>query len=426
MKPSLHFDVVVIGAGVAGLTAATRLAQSGASVCVMAKGMGSTHLAPGLVDVLGYDPERVSSPAESLPSFVEARPDHPYATIGLDGIGAALEWFGGIVDAGPHPSYRYVGELGRNHILPTALGAKRPSALVPETFAQGELVARRGSSSGPICVVGIRVLRDFHASLCAANLERDGVAARGVQLEVDVGRAEANSLGLARRMDDHKFRAAFAAQLLPLLRADERVGLPAIIGLRDPHGAWSELESRLGRAVFEIPTLPPSASGIRVYDALRSALRAAGGRLVMGARVVEAERDGDRVTAVRAHTSGHDHVYGARWVVVATGGFTSGAIELGSDWQARETALGLQLRGLPGDGEPRYSGDYFADQPMSRVGIAVDSSLLADGTSNVMVAGAALPGAEPWREGSGDGIALSSGLFAARTVLECEGAAAAA
>jgi glycerol-3-phosphate dehydrogenase subunit B len=275
-------------------------------------------------------------------------------------------------------------------------------------------------------VVGIRVLRDFHASLCAANLERDGVAARGVQLELDVGRAEANSLGLARSMDDHKFRAAFAAQLLPLLHADERVGLPAILGLRDPHGAWSELESRLGHTVFEIPTLPPSASGIRVYDALRAALSAAGGRLVIGAGVVDVEREGDRVTTVRAHTSGHDHVYAARWVVLAAGGFTSGAIELGSDWQARDTILGLPLRGVPGDGEPRYGGDYFGSQPMARVGIAVDSSLLAEGTSNVLVAGSALPGAEPWREGSGEGIALSSGLHAARTVLDREGATAAA
>ena len=426
MRLSRHFDVVVIGAGVAGLTAATRLAQSGARVCVLAKGVGSTHLAPGLVDVLGYDPERVTSPAEALPAFVEAHPDHPYAAIGVEGIAASLEWFSGIVEAGPHPSYRYVGDLSRNHVLPTALGAKRPSALVPETFAHGELVARRGDSSGPICVVGIRVLRDFHASLCAANLQRDGVAARGVQLELDVGRAEANSLGLARSMDDHRFRASFAAQVLPLLHADERVGVPAILGLRDPHKAWSELESRLGHAVFEIPTLPPSAPGIRVYDALRAGLRAAGGRLVIGAGVVEVEREGDRVTAVRAHTSGHDHVYGARWVVLAAGGFASGAIELGSDWQARDTVMGLPLRGVPGEGEPRYGGDYFGSQPMARVGIAVDSSLLAEGTSNVLVAGSALPGAEPWREGSGEGIALSSGLHAARTVLDREGATAAA
>ena len=426
MRPNLHFDAVVIGAGVAGLSAATRLAQSGARVCVLAKGVGSTHLAPGTVDVLGYDPELVSSPSEALPSFVDAHPEHPYASIGLEGVGAAVEWFGGLIADGPHPSYRYVGDLGRNHILPTALGARRPSALVPETFVQGELSARRGTSAGPICVVGFRVLRDFHPSLCAANLERGGIAARAVQIELDVGRAEVNSLGLARCMDDHRFRAAFASKLLPLLHSDERVGLPAILGLRDPYEAWSELERRLGHAVFEIPTLPPSASGVRVYDALRAALRKAGGRLVIGAQVVDADRDGDRVTAVRAHTSGHDHVYGARWVVLATGGFASGAIELDSGWHARETALGLPLRGLPGASEPRYSSDYFGHQPMARVGVAADSSLLADGTSNVLVAGAALSGAEPWREGSGEGIALSSGYLAARTVLEREGAATAA
>ena len=113
----------------------------------------------------------------------------------------------------------------------------RPSALVPETMAGGDARRQRGRS----CVVGVPVLRDFHASLCAANLQRAGIEARAVQLDVDVGRAEANSLGLARRFDDQAFRAAFAARLVSLLRADERVGLPAILGLKDPHGVWSEL-----------------------------------------------------------------------------------------------------------------------------------------------------------------------------------------
>ena len=58
MKGVLHFDAVVIGAGSAGLTAATLLAEGGARVCVLAKGIGSTHLAPGTVDVLGYAPDR--------------------------------------------------------------------------------------------------------------------------------------------------------------------------------------------------------------------------------------------------------------------------------------------------------------------------------------------------------------------------------
>ena len=59
----LHFDAVVIGAGSAGLTAATRLAEGGARVCVLAKGIGSTHLAPGTIDVLA--PLRCSAEASS-------------------------------------------------------------------------------------------------------------------------------------------------------------------------------------------------------------------------------------------------------------------------------------------------------------------------------------------------------------------------
>ena len=42
------------------------LAEAGARVCVLAKGVGSTHLAPGSIDVLGYGPERVESPAAAL------------------------------------------------------------------------------------------------------------------------------------------------------------------------------------------------------------------------------------------------------------------------------------------------------------------------------------------------------------------------
>jgi glycerol-3-phosphate dehydrogenase subunit B len=419
MRASLNYDVVVIGAGVAGLTAAARLADGGARVCVLAKGVGSTHLAPGTVGVLGYGPELVEEPARALPDFVARNPEHPYAVLATGSLAAALSWFAERVERGPKAGYRYVGGLERNMLLPTALGGARPSALVPETMAGGDM-----RSQEPVCVAGMRVLRDFHASLCAANLERSGVPARAVELRLDVGRAEANCLTLARRLDDPRLRAEVIAQLESKLRDGERLALPAALGLRDPHGAWSDLEQRLGRRVFEIPTLPPSVPGMRVYDILRAALRASGGRLVFGSEVVSAERQGERVTAVRAEASGHEVSYGARWVVLASGGVTSGAIALGSDWVARENVLGLPLQGAPAAGEARFSPGYFDHHPIARMGVAVDSSLIARGTDNVLVAGAALPGAEPWREGSGEGIALASGYEVAGTVLAQEAVAA--
>ncbi len=421
MRSELHYDAVVIGAGTAGLTAGARLAEGGARVCVLAKGVGSTHLAPGTIDVLGYTPERVSEPGAALRDFTAAHPDHPYALIGLDAVAEAMSWFRACAEAGPLPGYRYVGDLERNLLLPSAVGALRPSALVPETMAGGA-----AGAGERVCVIGPRELRDFHPSLCAANLSRAGIEARGIGVEIEVSRADENALGLARRFDDPAWRAGFAARLAIMLGADERVGLPAMLGLADPHGAWSDLEHRLGRRVFEIPTLPPSVPGMRLFEILRAALRRRGGRLVMGAEVVGVERAGQSVTAVSTHAGGRDVRYAAPWFVLAAGGFGSGAIELDSHWTTHDRVLGLPLHGVPAPGEPRFVADYLAEQPMARVGVAVDGALRADGADNVLVAGAALPGAVAWREASGEGIALASGSSAAKSILARAGAPAGA
>jgi glycerol-3-phosphate dehydrogenase subunit B len=424
VRGELKYDAVVIGAGTAGLVAGARLAEGGARVCVLAKGVGSTHLAPGTIDVLGYAPERVTSPAAAIDELAAARPDHPYARLGSEAVAEAVRWFSARVDSGPRqplPEYRYVGDLERNILLPTAVGALRPSALVPETMAAGD-----SASYDRVCIVGTRSLRDFHPALCAANLRRAGIDARSVEIEIEVERADQNTLELARRFDDPAWRAAFAGRLALKLQAHESVGLPAMLGIRDPHGAWSDVQHRLGRPVFEIPGLPPSVPGMRLYEILRSTLRNAGGRLVLGAEVVSCERDGSRVVSVAARSAGHDAHYGAPWFVLASGGFGSGGIELDSRWAAHERVFGLELRGLPGPGQPRFVGDYLAEQPMARVGVAVDGELRAEGADNVVVVGAALPGAVPWREGSGEGIALASGSHAAQLVLARSGAPAGA
>jgi glycerol-3-phosphate dehydrogenase subunit B len=417
MRGELHYDAVVIGAGTAGLVAGTRLAQGGARVCVLAKGVGSTHLAPGTIDVLGYAPDRVREPGTALEQLVASRPDHPYALIGADAVAPALDWFQARVAEGPLPGYQYVGSLARNQLLPTAVGALRPSALVPETMSSGD-----AGGLTRVCIVGMRALRDFHPSLCAANLQQAGIQSRAVSLELALERADMSALGLARRFDDAAWRARFCAELSLRLGGEEHIGLPAMLGIRDPHDAWSDMEHRLGRRVFEIPTLPPSVPGMRLFEILRTALRRAGGRLVLGPEVVAAERAGARLMAVRALAAGRDTRYVARWIILASGGFASGGIELDSSWNTRERVLGLALRGVPASGEPRFSSTYLTEQPIARVGVAVDSQLRAEGIDNVLVAGAALPGAVPWREGSGEGIALASGYRVAERVLSSEGA----
>jgi glycerol-3-phosphate dehydrogenase subunit B len=420
-----HHDVVVVGTGLAGLTAAVRLAEGGARVLVLAQGVGATHLSAGTIDILGYAPERVERPAEALRALVDAQPGHPYALIGADAVPAAVEWFKARIAAGPLAPYAYTGSAEENLLLPTAVGVPRPSAVVPETMAGGDL--RRDAA---VCIVGFRALKDFHPALAADMLTRAGVQARSEELDlVPEGRADVNALGFARAFDDPGFRAEVTAQLGGRLGVEERAALPAVLGITDPNGAWSELEDRLGRTVFEIPTLPPSVPGMRVHRSLHETLRRAGGRVIVNVEVIGAEHEGGRVSALRTRVGLRQELRGADWVVLATGGFASGGIELDSHWTARETALGLPVTGLPAPGAERFRPGYFDDHPMARAGVAVDRELRPVDSGgarlyeNVLVAGATLAGAEPWREKSGDGLSLSSGYRAAELVLSASTAA---
>jgi glycerol-3-phosphate dehydrogenase subunit B len=386
--------IVVIGAGLAGLVAAVRLAESGERVVVLAKGIGATHLSPVTIDVLGYAPDRVDNPLAAVDSLA---PDHPYSLVGRDVLVAAAAWW--------RESMPYVGSLEENLLLPTAVGALKPSALVPETMAAG-------AGTDPVCIVGFRALKDFHGALLADNLRRAGIDARSVELDVrPEGRVDANSLAFARAFDDPGFRDEIARSLSP--GDGERVAFPAVLGLAGE--AWRALQDRLERPVFEVPTLPPSVPGMRVAKALRDRLRRARGRLVLNNVVIGAERSGSRVTSLRVRVGLREVTQPADWVVLATGGFASAGLELDSHWHAREVALDLPVSGVPA--AERFTPSYFDDHPMGRAGVAVGRDLRPEGVENVLVVGATLAGAQPWKEKSGDGISLATGYHAASLIL---------
>jgi glycerol-3-phosphate dehydrogenase subunit B len=393
--------IVVVGTGLAGLVAAVKLAEGGERVVVLAKGVGATHLSPCTIDVLGYAPDRVARPLDAVADLAD---DHPYAIVGRDAIVSAAAWW--------RDSMGFAGSLDENLLLPTAVGALKPSALVPGTMAAG-------AGPDPVCVVGFRALKDFHAALLADNLGRAGIDARSVELDLrPEGRVDANSLAFARAFDDRVFRDAVVRALSP--RDGERVAFPAVLGVDG--SAWADVQERLGRPVFEVPTLPPSVPGMRVAKALRERLRRAGGRVLLNNVVVGAERAGERVSALRVRVGLREVAYAADWVVLATGGFASGGLELDSRWQPREVALGLPVSGVPAD--QRFVSEYFAEHPMGRAGVTVGPDLRPEGHENVLVAGATLAGAQPWKEKSGDGISLATGHRAAELILEARGTAA--
>jgi glycerol-3-phosphate dehydrogenase subunit B len=411
----MTFDTIVIGAGLAGLTAALRLADEGQRVLVVARGVGSTHLAPATIDVLGFDRERVGHPAEALPAFADAYPGHPYALLSAVELAAGIDWFKGRL-----PSLGYRGGLEENFLLPTAVGVPKPSAVVPETMIGGDLRA-----GGRFVFVGLE-LKDFYPAYLADNLGHAGVSARGIALSPPKGgQADVNSLGFAQLFEQSDFRDAVVRELAGQLEPDERVGFPAVLGLERAGEIWRELEARLERQVFEVATLPPSVSGIRLFESMTAALRQAGGRILLGQPVIGAETGNGRIDGVVAEAAARPTTYRARSFVLATGGLAAGGIHVDSYGKIRETVFDLALAGLPAaNGRPPFLPTYLDEQPLDRAGVAVDDRLRpidSDGRplfENLHAAGATLAGAAPWREASGNGLSLATGYAAAGAILE--------
>jgi glycerol-3-phosphate dehydrogenase subunit B len=414
-------DVIVLGAGMAGLTTAIRLAEAGLRVVTVAKGYGSLRLAPATIDILGYRPDRVDSPAQALPGFAAAHPGHPYGLISPAALADSVQWLKEHVE-----TYAYVGDPEANMLLPTAIGVPRPSAVVPETMAGGDV-----RDLGPVVIAGLSVLKDFHPTLAAENLQAattaDGraVQARPVLLNPPVGgQADVSALALARRFEDATFRIAVAAELRAVVRGEESIGLPAVLGLDQARSVWTELQRAVGRPVFEIPTaVPPSAPGLRLAKALQDRLRRAGGRLVLGAQASGPELRNGKLVGVRIRSAARVTPRMCRWVVLATGGLSAGGIEVDVSGAVSEPALGLPVH-APGPDDTWFLPSYWGDHPMETAGLRVESTLRPVGPGgepaypNVYAAGAVIGGARPWREKSGDGISLSTGYLAADAILK--------
>jgi len=407
----MNYDTIVIGAGLAGLMAAIGRAERGERVLLLAKGHGATHWAPGCVDLLDAEGDLVAAAA--------ALPDgHPYRIAGPATIEAGLAKLRAVCADGGYP---LAGSLRRNVLLPTAAGAMRPTCLVPATMAAGD--SRLLADGRPTLVASFHELRDFFPPLIASNLRAQGLPADPAYIPLPPAerRREFGPMIFARLFERPEFRAAVGKELAAHVRRGgyARVALPAILGTAHALEAVHDLQQACGALVFEIPTLPTSVPGTRLYTLLAAHFEAAGGRIQTGSFVLRGESAGGRLTAVFSEAAAREQRHQAGRFVLATGGIAGGGLRADHAGLLQETALGLPVRAPAGRGDwlaPRFLDE--AGHPVFKAGVAVDERLRpldAAGRvvyENVAVAGGAIAGYDPIREGCLEGAAIATGWLA--------------
>lgn len=402
-------NLLVIGAGPAGLLAAGIAAQGGARVRVLAAGIGTTHIMPGWLGV-----RRGSGGLKPLlRTLITEQPEHPYALAGLDALEQGLAALRKLVEPA---GLTFVGDLVGNFRLPTALGSEAQAAVVPASFAAGDL-----SDPAPMLIAGPAGWRDFYPGLCVENLARRGVSAHAATFalpELHDSKFDATAAGVARLFDRPDVRTRVAAQLRAELNGAARVGLPAVIGLAQHRAACDDLQARIGAPVFEIPTLPPSVPGMRLFNALKDALTRLGVPLLLDMEVTRGLVEGRRATGVVVPNPAREAVYRADRIILATGGLYGGGIASDHHGHLREKVFGLPVAG------PDERGQWFDSQfippaggeghAIHRAGLRVDTHMRpldergAGTLNNVRIAGRLLAGYDPLEEGSTEGVWLAT------------------
>ncbi|MCZ7670629.1 MAG: glycerol-3-phosphate dehydrogenase subunit GlpB [Chloroflexi bacterium] len=417
-------DLIVIGAGLSGLMAAYTAAKAGLKVRIVGKGLGALHWGAGTIDVLGYLPENyeeaVKRPLEAIQSFPQTRPNHPYVLIGEEKIAQALA---ALVALSKEIGLPYSGAAnpGDNLLLPSPTGAARPTYLAPQAQLAGDL-----SHTGPMLIVGFHGLRDFYPELLAENLNKQGHKARAVFLDRSLisDRRDSNTIQLAHGLDQKERRYLLAAALKKLVQPGERIGLPAILGMNHHLTLLAELEEQTGCAVFEIPTLPPSVPGVRLFTALREHLRGMGVQVESGIEVLTAETTTATGSPAQIHSitsaaSANPWQQPASKFLLATGGILGGGFDSNIDGRVWETIFNLPVT-IPQKRSAWFEASFLSStgHPVFNGGVRVDKNFQpidAAGQplfANLWAAGNLLAQSDPIQERSLEGTAVATGIAA--------------
>jgi glycerol-3-phosphate dehydrogenase subunit B len=206
--------------------------------------------------------------------------------------------------------------------------------------------------------------------------------------------------------------------------AGERfIGLPAVLGFRNPAVVLKTLEEITGARVFEIPMLPPSIPGTRIFHRFREELIAKGADFRMGHPVSGANVKDGRCEGITVQNPPLAAEYRADRYILATGRFLGGGL-----WAEMERIV-EPLFHLPVF-QPGERGKWFGERffdpeahPIHRAGIVTDADLRpVDETGlvvleNVRAAGSILAHHQAIEEKSREGIDIATGFLAAKRAL---------
>lgn len=410
-------DLLVIGTGMAGNAAALFAAQRG--IDTLQAGLTSgISFASGLLDLMGVHPvgsaRVLDDPWRGIEALRHDEPGHPYGLVTNHEIETALQR---VLRFFAQNGYPYVDGGGKNFRILTPAGTLKPTYAVPHTMADGPRALAQGS---PCLIVGFTGLKGFSSRQIALSLAHQWPGLRPLRIDFPgASTPELYTEHLARALDGSAQRLELIQAILPRLGDARAVALPAVLGLYRTEQVMREMREGLGVAVFEIPTMLPAVTGLRLQELFERHLPALGVRSARQKRVLAAHRLPDyRWVLEVGGEDGVEQRITARSVVLCSGRFLGRGLHA-ERRGVRETIFNLPVT-QPASRSQWHHKDLLnpSGHGINRAGIAVDSLFRpvdAKGNfvyANVFAAGSILAHQDWVRQKCGSGMAIATAFKA--------------
>ena len=375
----MRFDTVIIGGGLAGLTAGISLQEAGQKVAIVSAGQNAMHFFSGSFQEAGPVRERVSALFAAAGVRMSA----------IDGL----------------------------QLMP--MGKFQPVSLTLEDVPvfPDEHIAEKA------LIVNFTGFHDFYGTFLAETLEKLGISCRirFVRLpEIEHLRtspSEMRSVNIARTMDEHWEKVV--ADIRVLHKDEDLILLPQVFGLKDA-AVLDKIRTALPARVAFIGTMPPSVPGIRTQMLLKRRFEVLGGTFLMGDEVTSAAMHEGIVSSITTRNLDTVRLFADHFILASGGFFSKGLAS--TPTQVYEPLFGLDID-FAEDRNAWYDADFFASQPYMDFGVKTDAELhpFKDGepVKNLFAIGSVLGNTRKEDYGTAAGLAIRT-AFAAADIIKGE------
>ena len=373
----MKFNTVIIGGGLAGLTAGITLQKAGRSTAIISTGQNALHFFSGSLESMEEAPQRI------IDMFAEA--------------GIALHYTPGV------------------RLMPMGTFKKATLSLEDISLFPEPQIGHKA------LIVSFTGYHDFFCDFLAEGLEKQGMQCRIKLLnlpelgQLEKSPSEMRSVQIARTMD--RIWETVVREIRILLRDEDTVILPQVFGLSDT-SVLSRIRQGIPAQVVFTGTLPPSVPGIRTQILLKRRYELLGGTYLMGDEATGAHVHEGTVHSVVTQNLGN-HFMEAENFILATGTFFSKGLKA-NPFEISEPIFGLDVEQAE-DRSDWYNPEFMREQPYMKYGVATDSTLHAlkcgEPIKNLFAIGSILGETRP-EMGTGGGLAIRSALAAADEILK--------